>query len=156
MNLDRLWMVFDSRCSVIRDCGKLYERIFSERVPDPICMKTSIPHECIQRALITRLFRCSLRDAISNALFCSAIFAVKILSASALFCASWSEYAEYQWFSEVLTWCCDLSAWIKHVRLVGICVIFTALSVLFTCCPPAPWARHVSMRRSWVRNSNSS
>jgi len=51
--------------------------------------------------------------------------------------------------------CCDFSSWQVTTMPVGICVMRTADSVLFTCWPPAPDARYTSMRRSSGRMSTS-
>jgi hypothetical protein len=44
--------------------------------------------------------------------------------------------------------CCERSFCDDTTMPVGLCVMRTAESVLFTCWPPAPDARYVSMRRS--------
>ena len=44
--------------------------------------------------------------------------------------------------------CCERSFWQLTTIPVGMCVMRTAESVVFTCCPPLPPERYVSMRMS--------
>ena len=44
--------------------------------------------------------------------------------------------------------CCERSFWQLATSPVGMCVIRTAESVVFTCCPPLPLERYVSIRIS--------
>ena len=52
--------------------------------------------------------------------------------------------------------CCERSFWQLATSPVGMCVIRTAESVVFTCWPPLPLERYVSMRSSLASSISSS